>query len=62
MFLKQVPHFSIFKLHDAEEILACILAELYGDFILAKGLLQVSTRVTIDCLSFYRLFVLQPKY
>ena len=50
MFLKQVPHFSIFELHGAEEILACILGELYGDFILAKGLLQVSTRVTIDSL------------
>ena len=36
---------------DAREILACILDELCGNFILALDLMQVKTRVTIDCFS-----------
>ena len=56
-FLKQVlvksgrPHFNIFEQQDVREILACFLDELCGDFILALDLVQVMTRVTIDCLS-----------
>ena len=52
-FLKQVlvkserPHFNIFEQQDARKILACILYELCGDFILV----QVKTRVTMDSLS-----------
>ena len=44
-------HFNIFEQQDVGEILACILDELCGDFILALDLVQVKTKVTIDCLS-----------
>ena len=56
-FLKQVlvksgrPYFNIFDQQDAEIIMACILDELCGNFILALDLVQVKTRVTTDCLS-----------
>ena len=56
-FLKQVlvksgrPYFNIFDQQDAEIIMACVLDELCGDFILALDLVQVKTRVTIYCLS-----------
>ena len=56
-FLKQVlvksgrPYFNIFEQQSTWEILACILGELCGDSILALDLVQVKTRVTIDCLS-----------
>ena len=44
------PLFHIFEQQDAREILACILDELSGDFILALDLVQIKTRVIIDCL------------
>ena len=56
-FLKQVlvksgrPYFNIFDQQDAEIIMACILDELCGDFILALDLVQVKTRVTTACLA-----------
>ena len=55
-FLKQVLvkcgrlHFNIFEQQDAGKILACILDELCGDFILALDLVQVKARVITDCL------------
>ena len=45
------PYFNFFEQQDAGEILACILDELCGDFILASDEVQVTIRVTIDCLS-----------
>ena len=44
-------HFNIFEQQDTREILACVLDELCGDFIFALDLVQVKTKVTIDCLS-----------
>ena len=55
-FLKQVlvksgrPYFNIFQQQVAGKVLACILDELC-DFILALDLVQVNTKVIIDCLS-----------
>ena len=60
-FLKQVPvksrrlHFNILEKQDAREILACILDELCGDFILALDLSSQDQ-------GYYRLFALPPEY